>query len=158
MHDVLRDVLCATRDEDLGATHPVGPITRLGGHGLHIREAAACLGLSEGHRARPLPAVHLVHEQTLNCLIPEGLKQPGCAGCESLHRVDAEVCRHEVAVGGHGDHHRDLGATDFCRAGCSDDPQLHQGLMQRVGLGVQAHRAVGLQRRGLPVHLRIGGE
>ena len=149
VHDVLGQVLIAARDEDLVAPDQVVPVGRRGRARLHVREAAAGLGLGEGHRARPLAAVHARHHLGLERSLPNASMRCAAPAVEAQVADGAEVRGHPVQRAKGGDRVGQLLPADSVRARRGGQALLDELRVERL------HRRVHLDAVADPVRRRL---
>ena len=95
VHDVLRQVVLAGTDEDLGAGDRVGAV-RLGlGAGFQDAEVGAAVRLREAHRARPVARDHLRQVGALECVAAVGRDRERRALGESRVHAPRHVARYQ---------------------------------------------------------------
>ncbi|MNF49427.1 hypothetical protein D3C84_306980 [compost metagenome] len=131
VHDVFRQRMIATRDENLVALEAIGAVRRRFCAGTNIRQRRACVGFGQGHGAEEAAIDHRLQEAALLLFSAEALDQVRRAHGQERIRRRSRVGRLKVREAGLGQQRRKLHAASVETARGVEEAGFEEGIYRR---------------------------
>ncbi len=155
VHDVGREIVIATGDEDLRPAKRVSAVfAERGAHG-YVGEAAARLWLGQRHRAGPFTSVETSHHFTSEILVAERFDEVRRSSRQTGVGAGTQVRGHQIGGGDDAHHERQLLAADLRRPRGGKDAELDEPWPDGSHPGVHRDGAA-IEPRGLFIHRLVG--